>query len=136
MADIPAPAVRALADQPGALDLITESIRTLTEELLPHAGGEQRLALLMVTSALGMASRELALQPSADTLYSTLYQAIAPEGAAALVAAIRAGQHDASPALHATLLQASALRVMIAKPKLLAESELATIQAFIAPSSE
>jgi Domain of unknown function (DUF6285) len=127
MADIP--------DQPGALNLIAESIRTLTQTVLPQTSGDERLALMMVISALGMAQRELELQPDAATLLAACYNPVQPGGAAALVAAIRAGEHDGSDDLYAALQQASSLRTLIAKPKALTQHDHATLQAFFIANS-
>ena len=103
-------------DEPGALGLLTEAQRTLRERVLPGLTGDARLAALMVASALGMAERELVMGEGArpDVHYG------AGAGAAALVAALRAGRHDGDLDVHARLAQANRLRVGIAKPALLA----------------
>jgi hypothetical protein len=90
-------------DLPDAPALVAEARRTLLEHVLPALTGDARIKALMVASALGIASRELAAPAP-------------PSAPAGLAAAIRAGAHDADPALHAALAEAACTRAAIARP--------------------
>ena len=112
-----------MRDQPDAANLISECRRLLGVAILPGLAGEERLALLMVLSALGMAEREMAAEPA----FSQGLQSIISDHAASagqLVAAIRAGEHDASQTLHQSLKNATLLLMMVTKPKALADEDL------------
>jgi hypothetical protein len=92
-----------------------ESRRVLTETVLPMLNGDERLAVLMVISALGMAGREMAAEPALSATLHQLYTATGADSAADLVKAIRAGHHDASLRLYDNLLAASDVRMRVAK---------------------
>jgi hypothetical protein len=106
----------SLRDTPDAVSLIVECRRVLKDKLIPEATGVARYQMLMVISALGMAERELTESASLDAALSAP-AALAGGDTATLVAAIRAGRHDADSTLHAALVNASAARVAISKPQ-------------------
>jgi hypothetical protein len=89
-------------DLPDAAMLVAEARQTLLEHILPALNGDARIKALMVANALGIAARDLAAPPPPDL--------------AGRVPAIRAGAHDADPALHAALLDAARQRVTVSRP--------------------
>lgn len=105
-------------DQPDGPALLAECRRLMAAPPAPEA--DARLQALMIASALGMAEREWLAErePGAAGLDARLAAPARAAGAAedgALVAMIRAGRMDASPALHAALLTAATARLAIAK---------------------
>ena len=97
------------------LDLLHAVEQTLVNEvgpLLAEAApfSDVRFKILMAASAIRMVMREWRLR---DELAALLARA---DGHGVLVAAIRAGEHDADPALHAALLADAELRTSISRP--------------------
>lgn len=90
----------------GGADLLDIAEATLVSAVLPSLTGEARFAALMVASAIRMVAREGRL-PALDG------PATDPR---ALVAAIRAGLHDADTSLHAALLADAARRTFLSRP--------------------
>jgi hypothetical protein len=105
-ADAPAgPAPAGLpVDRPLPGELATLAAHVLARELLPKLGDDQKLAGLMLASAMGTVARELgtAEPPPADR---------------GLVAAIRAGRHDSERAFHGALREHARRRTKISNPK-------------------
>jgi hypothetical protein len=122
-----------MRDLPGAKALIEQARRTLLEELMGALPRERRYPALMVANALAIAARELS---GGEDLAAAEQDALADylgwtgwgESAASydavvrrLAADIRAGKHDAEPALHKLLRDSATRRLRIANPKLLGE---------------
>jgi len=90
-------------DRPNAAELATLAAQMFGRELLPALGDDRRLQGLMLASALGTVAREIGMpEASADR---------------SLVAAIRAGRHDADAGLHGALREEARARTLIANPK-------------------
>lgn len=105
-------------DQPDGPALLAECRRLMAAPPTPEA--DARLQSLMIASALGMAEREWLAErePGAAGLDALLAAPAQVMGAAddrALAAMMRAGNADASPALHEALLTAATARFAIAK---------------------
>ena len=92
--------------------------RLLREKALADAAGEARFAGLMVASALGMASREIALRERLTA---------AEAAVSASIAALREGRCDGDPALHRQLLALAALRTAVTRPQALGPEEKALV---------
>ncbi len=92
--------------------------RLLRDRVLAETTGEARFAGLMVASALGMASRELALR---DRLAAT------GQAVSASASAIRGGQFDGDPALYGQLMALAALRTAVTRPQALRAEEKAVV---------
>ena len=103
-----------MRDEPSGAALIEAARRALTEEVVPGLTGRPRYVALMVANALGIAAREIG---EGDGLASAEADLLAGEGADALVRAIREGQRDADPALHAALSERAAIAGRIWKPR-------------------
>ena len=96
-------------------DLLHAVEQTLVNEVAPLLAqaatpSEARFRVLMAASAIRMVIREWHLR---DELAALSARAT---GYGELVAAIRTGQHDADPALHAALLADAELRTSISRP--------------------
>ncbi|MFY8040463.1 MAG: DUF6285 domain-containing protein [Bosea sp. (in: a-proteobacteria)] len=97
------------------LDLLHTVEQTLVNEVGPllaegASSSEARFKVLMAASAIRMVMREWRVR---DELAALSARA---DGHGVLVAAIRAGEHDADPALHAALLADAELRTSISRP--------------------
>ncbi len=93
--------------------------RLLRDKVIAGAEGEARFAGLMVASALGMASREIALR---DPLSAAEAAVTASAGD------IRVGKFDGDAALHRQLVQQAALRTAVTRPQALRPEEKALIE--------
>ena len=88
--------------------------RLLRDKVLAAASGDARFAGLMVASALGMASREVALREQIDA---------AAEAVSASAADIRGGGFDGDADLHRQLVRQAALRTAVTRPQALQPEE-------------
>lgn len=108
-----------LPDHPSGAALLDVARRALLDEVAPTLTGRQRYVALMVANAIGIAMREI---ESADQTAASWERALAAlpqtgdDPLAALVAAIRAGNHDGDPALHEALQGTAAVAADIWKP--------------------
>lgn len=103
-----------MRDAPSGADLIEAARRALAEEILPGLAGRPRYVALMVGNALGIAAREIG---QADGLASAEADLLGPDGADALVEAIRSGRRDADPVLHTALVAQADMASGIWKPR-------------------
>jgi hypothetical protein len=92
-----------MTDRPDARELIEVARAALANELLPFLPPDKRLIGLMVSSALSIATRELA---TAVPLIPSV-----------TIADIRGGKHDADKALYEALLAEAKARALISNPK-------------------
>ena len=102
-----------MQDEPTGAALLDAARRALTEEVVPGLTGRPRYVALMVANAIGIAAREIT---QADRLHATTGRVLAGHSAEALVAAIRAGGHDADPDLHAALADVAEVAADVWKP--------------------
>lgn len=105
-------------DLPDGPALLAECRRLMAAPSPPEA--EARLQALMIASALGMAEREWLAErepggAGLDARLSTPAQAAGAADDKSLIGLIRAGKLDASPALHAALVEAGAARLFVSK---------------------
>ncbi len=98
-----------MRDQPGGAELLAQSKRVLTSAVLSHLPPESRYQALMVIRAMDLAERELrAGQELERHLSEQLRRLVAVQGSASelsgvLTKRLRAGDFDASEALHSLL---------------------------------
>jgi len=97
--------------------------KTLSEVLLPHLQGEQRYAAMMIGSAMRMVAREIAQADAMAQSSEALADAVPSRDFGTLVRAIRHGQFDAAPVLHAKLWTDAVVRTSVSKPSALARVE-------------
>lgn len=88
----------------------------LRDKVVTAASGDARFAGLMIASALGMASRDIALRDRLDA---------AAREVTATAAQIRGGGIDADAELYRQLLLQAALRTAVTRPQALRPAEKA-----------
>ena len=106
-------------DRPGGADLLDVARRALLDEIAPTLTGRQRYVALMVANAIGIAQREIEDGDATRSAWKRAASAAAISGddpLPALTSAIRAGRHDADPALHAALCETAEVAARIWKP--------------------
>ena len=106
-------------DEPFGAALLAAARQTLLQEIAPHLEGRRRYHALMVANAIGIAAREIEAGGAAARAWERLLAGAEGEGRATLdhlVAAIRAGAHDADPHLHAGLSDTAHVAAAIWKP--------------------
>ena len=89
--------------------------RLLRDKVIAGAQGDVRFAGLMVASALGMAARELALEPRLLKAATGAAEMLAPM--------IRAGLADGDEALHGRLLADAAVQTSVTRPQFVSDEE-------------
>jgi hypothetical protein len=94
-------------------ELLAAIEQTLSREIAPSLSGEARFKTLMAASALRMVMRELTGVDESAAASAKLAAFGRPP---MLAAAIRSGQHDAAPELHAALAADALARVRISNP--------------------
>ncbi len=92
-----------MTDRPDAKELIEIARAALANELLPFLPPDKRLTALMISSALGIAAREM------DNPL--------PPVPAVTAADIRAGRHDGGKPLYTALVAEARARALISNPK-------------------
>ena len=114
-----------MRDKPFGAALLDVAHKALTEEIAPTLKGQQRYVALMVANAIGIVAREIEQADEVAKAWDRALARVAQEGegnlessASQLVAAIRAGEHDADPALHGALLETARVAAGIWKPAL------------------
>lgn len=108
-----------LPDHPSGAALLDVARRALLDELAPALSGRQRYVALMVANAIGIAMREIEhIGATTDAWDKALAPVADAEGdrIAELVKAIRAGRQDGDAALHAALVETTAVAAGIWKP--------------------
>ena len=110
-----------LHEEPHGAALLDAARQALVAEITPALEGRPRYVALMVANAIGIVARELAQSERSARAWDAVLAPVAgPDGpdaaAARLVAAIRAGAHDADPALHDALTETTAIAAEVRKP--------------------
>jgi hypothetical protein len=103
----------SMQDEPSGAALLDAARRALTEEVVPGLTGRPRYVALMVANALGIAARDIT---QAEFWRATAGRVVAGEPVETLIEAIRAGERDADPELHAALTAAAEVAAQIWKP--------------------
>ena len=97
--------------------------RLLRDNVLTATEGGARFAGLMVASALGMASREVALRERLAAAGMAVAGMAGSGDPTALSAEIRAGRFDGDASLHRLLMAQAALRTAVTRPQALRADE-------------
>ena len=117
-----------MRDKPFGAALLDVAREALTREVVPGLTGRQRYVALMVANAIGIASREIEQADEVARAWDRALPRLERRGgsieasASRLVAAIRRGEHDADPGLHAALLETALVGAAIWKPALAQEA--------------
>ena len=114
-----------MRDKPFGAALLDVAHQALTQEIAPALKGQPRYVVLMVANAIGIVAREIEQEVAVTQAWDRALARVAQDGsgtleasAGRLVAAIRAGAHDADPVLHSALLETAVVAAGIWKPTL------------------
>ncbi|MCB4806427.1 hypothetical protein QO001_005630 [Methylobacterium brachiatum] len=111
-------------DQPSGTALLDAAREALSGEITPSLTGRARYVAAMIVNALGIVAREIDQGGEAARAWDEVLACVGPGGSReALVAAIRAGRHDADPELHAALVEAATVAAEIWKPRALTPAD-------------
>ena len=112
-----------MRDEPEGPALLESARQSLLDDVVPGLTGRPRYVALMVANALGIAAREIRASDRSAAAWAAVL-ATDPDGGssadvalARLVAAIRAGRHDADRDLHAALLETARVAAAIFRPE-------------------
>jgi hypothetical protein len=108
-------------EQPDAANLLATASQTLRAEILPLLPPDQRIHILMVLRAIGIAERALSAGPPPAILLAN-----GPEALRHLARDIRAGLHDHAPPTAALLLTLARHRCQLSNPKALSNPQVTT----------
>ena len=118
-------------DSPTAKDLLETAISLLRNQVLPNTPTSQKLNLLMISSAMAIAARELngSIELEVTTisnlkrLYPNEMREDFAELKSILSSDIRSGKFDDSDAVYSVLLENTRRRLEISNPRYLKYSE-------------
>ena len=118
-------------NSPTAKDLLETAISLLRNQVLPNTPTSQKLNLLMISSAMAIAARELngSIELEATTisnlkrLYPNEMRADFAELKSILSSDIRSGKFDDSDAVYSVLVENTRRRLEISNPRHLKYSE-------------
>ena len=118
-------------NSPTAKDLLETAISLLRDQVLPNTPTSQKLNLLMISSAMAIAARELngSIELEATTisnlkrLYPNEMRADFAELKSILSSDIRSGKFDDSDAVYSVLVENTRRRLEISNPRHLKYSE-------------
>ena len=118
-------------NSPTATELLETAISLLRDQVLPNTPTSQKLNLLMISSAMAIAARELngSIELEATTisnlkrLYPNEMRADFAELKSILSSDIRSGKFDDSDAVYSVLLENTRRRLEISNPRHLKYSE-------------
>lgn len=114
-----------MRDRPDAARLLAQARATLLSELLEALPGDRRYTALMVANVLAIAEREIesgaavAREEAASLarVFPDTSQRPPAEKEAELARQIRAGERDASSAVHELLFESCVRRLRVTNPK-------------------
>lgn len=108
-----------LPDHPGGAALLDVARRALLDEVAPTLTGRQRYVVLMAANAVGIVMREIDRAEATTRAWERALASLPEPGEnalAGLVAAIRAGSHDADVGLYDALGETVGIAAEIWKP--------------------
>lgn len=106
-----------MRDRPDATELLAEARRLLLRELAPSLDGDKRYQALMIANAMGIAEREISIEPARCESYQRGLEALGLSDEATIVGLLRSSQFAGDPSLYRLLLRDAEIRTWVSDRK-------------------